>query len=103
MIVEERDHRIHDGRMAHDLRLAREAGLAIRQPIAGRLVGSFTTEVGPPSQVRHLRACADLEDRARRQRPAEDPRRQAFPPTLSETTAQAENRILPPTGFSPLR
>jgi hypothetical protein len=104
MIVEERIYRIRTGRMARYLQLVRDEGLAIQQPILGHLIGYFTTEIGPLSQVVHLWAYADLEDRARRrQQLAEDARWQAFVPKLSENIEQAENRILLPTDFSPLR
>ena len=104
MIVEERNYRIRTGGMGTYLKLVREEGLAIQQPILGRLIGYFTTEVGPLSQITHLWAYADLEDRRRRrQQLADDPRWQAFLPKLAETIEQAENRILLPTDFSPLR
>lgn len=104
MIVEERIYRIRTGRMARYLQLVRDEGLAIQQPILGHLIGYFTTEIGPLSQVVHLWAYADLEDRTRRrQQLADDARWQAFVPKLSENIEQAENRILLPTDFSPLR
>jgi hypothetical protein len=104
VIVEERIYRIRNGRMGRYLQLVREEGLAIQQPILGQLVGYFTTEIGVLSQVTHLWAYADLEDRrVRRQQLADDPRWQAFLPKLVENIEQAENRILLPTDFSPLR
>lgn len=104
MIVEERIYRIRTGKIGRYLQLVREEGLAIQQPILGHLVGYFTTEIGALSQVTHLWAYADLEDRRlRRQQLADDPRWQAFLPKLSENIEQAENKILLPTDFSPLR
>ncbi len=104
MIVEERVYRIRNGRMGRYLQLVRDEGLAIQQPILGHLIGYFTTEIGLLSQVTHLWAYADLQDRTRRrQQLAEDPRWQAFLPKLAENIEQAENKILLPTDFSPLR
>ncbi|MEX3667461.1 NIPSNAP family protein [Paraburkholderia phenoliruptrix] len=104
MIVEERIYRIRNGRMSRYLNLVRDEGLAIQQPILGSLIGYFTTEIGPLSQVTHLWAYADLEDRRRRrQQLADDQRWQEFIPRLSENIESAENRILVPTDFSPLR
>lgn len=104
MIVEERIYRIRTGKMPRYLQLVREEGLAIQQEILGHLVGYFTTEIGPLSQVVHIWAYEDLEDRRRRrQQLADDPRWQAFIPKLSENIETAENRILLPTDFSPLR
>lgn len=104
MIVEERIYRIRNGCMGRYLQLVREEGLAIQQPILGGLVGYFTSDIGPLSQVTHWWAYADLQDRARRrQQLANDSRWQAFLPKLSENIEQAENRILVPTDFSPLQ
>jgi hypothetical protein len=104
VIVEERIYRIRNGRMGRYLQLVREEGLAIQQPILGHLVGYFTTEIGVLSQITHLWAYTDLEDRRRRrQQLADDPRWQAFLPKLVENIELAENRILLPTDFSPLR
>lgn len=104
MIVEERIYRIRNGRMARYLQLVREEGLAIQQPILGHLLGYFTTEIGTLSQITHLWAYASLEDRTRRRATlAADARWQAFLPKLSENIEHAENRILVPTDFSPLR
>lgn len=104
MIVEERIYRIRNGRMGRYLQQVRDEGLAIQQPILGHLIGYFTTEIGLLSHVTHLWAYADFEDRTRRrQHLADDPRWQAFLPKLSENIEQAENRILLPTDFSPLR
>lgn len=104
MIVEERIYQIRNGRMGVYLNLVREEGLAIQQPILGNLIGYFTTEIGTLSQVVHMWGYTDLEDRRRRrQQLADDPRWQAFLPRLSENIVHAENRILLPTAFSPLK
>jgi hypothetical protein len=103
MIVEERIYRIRNGCMGRYLKLVQEEGLPLQQPVLGNLLGYFTTEIGPLSQVVHWWSYVDLEDRrVRRARLAADPRWQAFIPRLSELIEQAENRILVPTAFSPL-
>lgn len=104
MIVEERIYRIRNGCMSRYLKLVRDEGLSLQQPVLGNLLGYFTTEIGPLSQVVHWWGYADLEDRrVRRQRLAADPRWQEFIARLSELIEQAENRILVPTAFSPLQ
>lgn len=104
MILEERIYRIRNGQMAQYLALVRDEGLAIQQPILGRLVGYFVTEVGPLSHVVHLWAYDSFEARVqRRQALARDPRWRAFVPRLSALIENAENRILLPTDFSPLQ
>jgi hypothetical protein len=90
--------------MAQYLRLVREEGLAIQQPILGNLIGYFITEIGPLNHVVHMWGYTDLEDRTRRRKTlADDPRWQAFTPKLTENIEGLENRILIPTDFSPLK
>ncbi len=104
MIVEERVYKIRTGKMARYMQLVRDEGLAIQRPILGSLIGYFQTEIGPLSHMVHLWGYLDLNDRAtRRARLAADPNWQAFLVKLSETIEAAENRILVPTDFSPLR
>jgi hypothetical protein len=104
MIVEERIYRIRNGRMGRYLQLVREEGLAIQQPILGGLVGYFTTDIGPLEPGDALVGLRRPSGPgARRQQLANDSRWQAFLPKLSENIEQAENRILVPTDFSPLR
>ncbi|TBU73504.1 NIPSNAP family protein [Pseudomonas daroniae] len=104
MILEERIYRIRSGQMGRYLALVREEGLAIQQPILGRLIGYFVTEIGPLSHIVHLWAYDSFEDRQhRRQLLALDPRWQAFIPRLTALIENSENRILLPTDFSPLQ
>ena len=104
MIVEQRTYKIRNGCMARYLQLVRDEALPIQGPILGNLIAYFTTEIGPLSTVTHLWGFADLNDRSlRRKQLAGDKRWQAFIPQLSELIEQAENRILVPTEFSPLR
>jgi hypothetical protein len=104
MIVEERTYKIRTGRLPHYLKLVRDEGLAIQQPILGNLIGYFQVEIGELSHIVHMWGYADLNDRAeRRKRLAADAQWQAFSPKLSELIESAQNRILVPTDFSPLR
>lgn len=104
MIVEERIYRIRSGKLREYLALVQNEGLAIQQPILGNLIGYFVTEIGPLNHVVHMWGYADFEDRTtRRQRLSEDPRWQEFIPKLAALIEHAENRILLPTAFSPLK
>lgn len=104
MIVEERIYRIRSGKLRDYLTLVQTEGLAIQQPILGNLIGYFVSEIGPLNHVVHMWGYADFEDRTvRRQRLSEDPRWQAFIPKLATLIETAENRILLPTAFSPLK
>jgi hypothetical protein len=104
MIVEQRTYKIRNGCMARFLKLVKEEALPIQAPILGNLIAYFTTEIGALSTVTHLWGFADLNDRTERRRQlAADKRWQVFIPQLSELIEHAENRILIPTDFSPLR
>lgn len=104
MIIEERIYRIRTGQMTQYLTLVREEGLAIQQPILGRLIGYFVSEIGPLSHVIHLWAYESFEDRIQRRRAlADDARWRTFVPRLSALIESSENRILLPTDFSPLQ
>ncbi|RUV92989.1 NIPSNAP family protein [Mesorhizobium sp. M1A.F.Ca.IN.022.07.1.1] len=104
MIVEERIYRIKSGKTSEYLKLVREEGLAIQEPILGGLIGYFVTEIGPLNHVVHLWRYADFADRvARRRTLSEDARWRAFIPKLTALIESAENRILLPTDFSPLQ
>ncbi|RWB31623.1 MAG: NIPSNAP family protein [Mesorhizobium sp.] len=104
MIVEERIYRIRSGKTSEYLKLVREEGLAIQEPILGGLIGYFVTEVGQLNQVVHLWRYADFADRvARRRTLSEDVRWRAFILKLTALIESAENRILLPTDFSPLQ
>ena len=103
MIVEERIYRIRNGCMSRYLKLVQDEGLPLQQPVLGNLLGYFTTEIGALSQVVHWWGYADLEDRrVRRQQLAADPRWQEFAPKIQACMDTMENKILKPTGFSPL-
>ncbi|RWF33434.1 MAG: NIPSNAP family protein [Mesorhizobium sp.] len=104
MIVEERIYRIRSGKISEYLKLVREEGLAIQEPILGGLIGYFVTEAGQLNQVVHLWRYADFADRvARRRTLSEDARWRVFIPKLAALIESAENRILLPTDFSPLQ
>lgn len=104
MIVEERIYRIRNGQLNNYLALVRDEGIGIQQPILGQLIGYFVSDIGPLSHVVHLWGYQSFEDRlSRRQRLAEDSRWQAFIPKLSALIETAENRILLPADFSPLK
>jgi len=104
MIVEERIYRIRGGMMQEYLKLVREEGIAIQQPILGNLIGYFVTDIGPLSHVIHMWGYTSLEDRTlRREQLAANQLWRAFIPRLAVMIESSENRILLPTDFSPLR
>ena len=54
MIVEQRTYTLHPGKVPEYLRLYQAEGMAIQTRILGRMVGYFTTEIGPLNQIVHM-------------------------------------------------
>lgn len=104
MIVEERIYTLHPGKVPEYVRLYKGEGLAIQTRILGRMVGWFTTEIGPLNQIVHMWGYDSLDDRARRRAElGADPGWQAYRPKIQPLIRTMENKILVPTDFSPVR
>ena len=102
MIVEERIYSLQIGAVPEYLRLYEDEGLAIQRPILGRLVGYFSTEIGPQHQIVHLWAYKDMQERTdRRARLLADPRWKAYVQKTRPLQISQENKILIPAPFSP--
>ena len=102
MIVEERIYNLVVGGAPEYLRLYEAGGLAIQRAILGRMVGYFSTEVGPLNQIVHLWAYDSAEDRSRRRAALlSDPGWQAYVRTIRPLVISQENKILAPASFSP--
>lgn len=103
MIYEHRTYRLKNGAVPEYLRVVEDEGIAIQRHHLGTLVGYFTTEIGPLNEITHIWAFTDLEDRARRRAAlTADPAWLAFLPKIRSLIEEGQNRILKPTGFSPL-
>ena len=104
MIVEERIYTLQPGKVPEMVRLYGEEGLPLQQKYLGRFIGYFTSETGNVNQVVFLWGYDSLDDRAaRRARLADDPAWQAYLQKVIPLLVKQENRILKPTGFSPIR
>jgi len=69
-----------------------------------KLVGWWSTEVGPLNEVVHIWAYEDLNHRERaRKAQGEDPQLQAFRPRAQAMIVSQYNKILTPATFSPLK
>ena len=102
MIVEERIYTLHVGAAPEYLRLYEAEGLAIQRRILGRMVGYFSTEVGPLNQIVHLWAYQDFAERTeRRGRLVADEAWRAYAKKIRPLIVHQENRILTPAPFSP--
>ncbi|HLJ64246.1 MAG TPA: NIPSNAP family protein, partial [Stellaceae bacterium] len=102
MIVEERIYTLHPGKVPEYLRLYEAEGLAIQTRILGRLIGYFSTEIGPLNQIIHMWGYDSFEERTRRRAVLlADPQWKAFVPKLQTLIETMENKILVPAPFSP--
>jgi hypothetical protein len=104
MIVEQRTYTLHVGKTPEYLRLYESEGMAIQTRILGRLVGYFTTDIGPLNQIIHMWGYESLEDRARRRAQMQaDPGWKAYVAKIQPLIHTQETKILIPTSFSPIR
>jgi hypothetical protein len=104
MIVEERIYTLYPGKQAEYLKLYQEEGLEVQSRILGRMVGYFTTEVGPLNQVIHMWGYDSFEERLRRRAELfRDPTWLGYVAKIRPLILSQENKILLPTPFSPIR
>ncbi|MEJ8573148.1 NIPSNAP family protein [Microbaculum marinum] len=104
MIVEERIYTIRIGKLKPYLETYEKYGLPVQTRILPRMVGYFTTEIGPLHTVVHMWAYEDLAERDRRRAElVADPDWQAYLAKAGDFIERQENRILIPTSFSPLK
>jgi len=103
MIVEERIYTLHPGKTAEYLAHYEREGIAIQRPILGRLIGYFSTEIGPLNQIVHLWGYESFEERTRRRAIlAADPRWGEYVrKNIQPLILRMENKILVPTRSSP--
>lgn len=104
MIVEQRVYKLKTGTLGQYYEYYGTNGLALQQKFLGGLIGYFSTEIGTLNEVTHLWGYDSLEDRSRkRQRLAEEPAWQKYLANLPPIVVGAENKILLPAPFSPIR
>ncbi|MEM7464682.1 MAG: NIPSNAP family protein [Pseudomonadota bacterium] len=102
MIVEERIYTLQIGEVPQYLNLYETEGLAIQRRILGRMVGYFSTEIGPQHQIVHLWAYRDMQERTeRRARLINDPGWKEYVKKTRPLQISQENKILIPAPFSP--
>lgn len=102
MIVEQRIYTLNFGSMAGYLAVYEQEGLPIQRRHLPRLLGAFTTDIGPLNQATYLWAYADFAERARcRSALSQDPEWPGYVSRIQRFIQAQENRILLPTTFSP--
>jgi hypothetical protein len=105
MIVEMRTYTMHPGKARDWIEFYEKNGLPVQKRVLGRLVGFFTTELGPLNQVIHVWAYESLADREQRRAALlQEPEWQAYlKNNPAHLIATQETKILVPTSFSPLK
>jgi hypothetical protein len=104
VIVEQRDYHVFTGKLNELVRLYEEEGIAIQQEILGGLIGVFTTDIGALSTYTSLWGYESFGERERRRGQLQgDVRWQQFLARIQPLIHTQQNRILVPTGFSPIR
>jgi hypothetical protein len=104
LIVEQRDYHVFTGKLNQLVGLYADEGIAIQQEHLGGLIGVFTTDIGPLSTYTSLWGYDTFADREqRRARLQADERWQGFLARIQPLIHTQQNRILVPTGFSPIR
>jgi hypothetical protein len=104
VIVEERTYHVFTGKLPEVVRLYENEGTPIQQRILGNLIGAFTVDVGELSSLVQLWAYENYAERERRRAELQaDERWQAFLAKLQPLIHTQWNRILVPTGFSPIK
>ena len=102
MIVEERIYTLYAGKVPTYMKLYEGEGLAIQQPILGKMVGWYFTDFGPQNQIIHIWAYNSYAERdKRRAKLAKNPKWQAFLPKILPLIRKQENKSLLVAPWSP--
>jgi len=103
MYYEIRTYRLKNGSLPAYLDAVENTGIAIQTRHLGRLVGYFSSEIGPINEIVHIWAYPSLDERQQRRAAlAADAQWQAFLPRIAGLIETADNKIMRPAAFSPL-
>lgn len=103
MIVEQRNYVCWPGKVPEFFHIYESQVMPVQLPILGRMIGYFSSDVGPLNQIVHLWAFDDVADRdVRRARLAADEDWQRTSALLHPLIMAMENKILCPAPFSAL-
>ena len=104
MIVEERIYTLHPGKVPEYMKHYENEGLAVQTRHLPRMVGYFTTEIGPLNQVVHMWGYDSLDQRTeRRAALGADPAWQAYVAKIRPLIITQESKILLPMPWSPIK
>jgi hypothetical protein len=104
MIVEHRTYTIQVGQMNAYRDYLAQHGLAVQQRILGNLIGFFTSDIGELNQAIQMWGYESYADReTRRAELSGNAEWLEYLKGSPKVILRQENRILLPTGFSPIR
>ena len=104
MIVEERDYRLHPGKLGTYLKLYAEEGMAVQKQILGNMLGYFSTDLGELQHVVHLWGYENYAEREKRRAElAKNPDWLRYTEKMLPLVQTMTSRVLIPTGFSPIK
>ena len=99
MFYEIRTYRLKNGTVPAYLDAVAD-GISIQKRHLGKLIGYFSSEIGPINEIVHIWAFSSLDDRAaRRAGLGADPDWQAFLPRIRDLIEVAETKIMRPAPF----
>ncbi len=103
MVYEMRVYTLQPGKVPEFQALIEQEALPVISKYS-KLVGWWSTEVGPLNEVVHIWAYEDMNHRAQaRAAQGEDPALQAFRPRAQAMIVSQYNKIMTPASFSPLQ
>jgi hypothetical protein len=104
MIVEQRTYTVKPGSVPAYLDFYEREVIEIQTKHLPRMVGYFSTDIGPLNQIIHMWGYEDLNERARcRAALYADPAWQVVLKKLLEMIESMETKILVPADFSPIK
>ena len=102
MIVEQRSYTLKPGATPEYMRLYEAEGLAIQEPILGKLIGWYTTDFGPLNQSIHVWGYDTYTERESRHAALNaDHHWKNFVPKIVPLILRSENKTLIPAPWSP--
>jgi hypothetical protein len=102
MLVEMRTYVLKPGALPEFMHQMASEGIAIEQPVLGRLLGYYSVEIGSVNKVIHLWAYDSFEERQRRRGLlAATPEWTRFVPKVLPLIQDMQNELLRPAPFSP--
>ena len=104
MLVEQRTYTFRPGQVAAFLDAYMDGVCDLQSRVLGKMIGYFTTDIGPLNQTVHLWGYDTLNERMQRRKTlVETPEWQAFLAKVLPLIVTMETKILIPTAFSPIR